>query len=147
MEFRVERFDDVIEEMLPIFESHQSEVWTFPDMPLDIDIEGYRDANEQGRYVIFTARDSNRAIIGYSTYSISIHSHRKYLLTAIHDLLYIDPHYRGGAGAEFLQYCENELKSYGANFIIQSVTPKLDFSSMLKRNGYSELETLYVKRI
>ena len=146
MEFNIERFGSIIDEVMPLLEMHHKELWWDKDQALDIDLETYYHSCENNRYPIFTARDNGK-LIGYSTYFVQFHVHHKSVLTAIHDVLFVLPEYRGKVGKELLQYSENELKNLGVNMIMQAVTPMIDFSPLLKRMGYKELETLYVKRI
>lgn len=147
MEFNQERFDDIIDEALPIFKEHLKEVWVYSDMPLDLNYNVYRKMCAGGTYVIYTARVENK-LVGYSAYVIHESLHHATSLWAYNDVLYLKPELRGnGIGKEFISYCESKLKGLGVHVINQPVTPRKDFSPMLKRAGYELMDSNYTRRL
>jgi hypothetical protein len=46
-----------------------------------------------------------------------------------------------------IQYSEIDLKGRGVQFVNQAVTTRNDYSKLVNRLGYTETETIYVKRL
>lgn len=131
-------------EALPLFEKHNKEIDLF-GRELELDIDRYIQLNELGYYKFFTAREDGE-LIGYQAFFIATHAHHKTSVQATQDVLYYKEEKRG-KGLPFMAYCELELKKQGIEFVLIGVPASNNWSPILKRKGFKELETIYVKEI
>lgn len=142
--FREETFLQVYPEAHDLFRSHREEVNLF-DLPLDIDWRTYSSLSDAGFYKVYTYREAGE-LKGYCGMFLFNHSHHKTSLQAKQDVLFIKKE-RRGKGLSFLTYCELELKKLGVQIIHQCVPASNDWSKVLLRKGYQELETIYIKEL
>jgi len=145
--FATELFKNTYKEAMPLTEKHREEINLFNE-ELDVFTEAYLQADENNSSRVFTIRDENEKMLGYSIFFLYNPTHHKTSVHARQDVLYIEKEHRGaGLGKGFIQYCERQLKEAGA-IVIQQCVPKLnDWSKLLKHMGYSELETVYMRRL
>jgi GNAT superfamily N-acetyltransferase len=132
----------MVAESSELFELNCKEL-DFFGLSEDINIELYLQLESLGRLLSYTLRKDNK-VVGYSTYITGKHLQHKELLQARQDALYVKPEYRSH-GLAFIRYCERQLRSVGVSFIFRSSTTKKDWSSVLKRMDYVEVETIYMK--
>lgn len=123
---------------------HNKEINLF-DEALHIDNELYNEQHDLGYLRIYTIR-SGHELIGYCAFFLFFHTHHKTCLHAKQDVLYIKKENRGRC-LPFLTFCDSELKELGVKVIHQCVPAQNDFSKMLKRLDYKELETIYIRRM
>ena len=62
MNFQEEHVALIEEEIKPLLHKHWLEVSHYPDIPLDPDFERYAVMQDQGRFVVYTARDEGRLV-------------------------------------------------------------------------------------
>ncbi len=137
--------NDFIDEIRSLLFKHYEEISYFKDVPLNPDFEVYRQIESLGRLRIFVARDMDR-LIGYNTMIVQNHPHYKDSKQAVQDLLFLDPYYRGlGFGEEFIYWVDEELKDEGVQYIIRTVTNKVDYSQMLGYQDYKEIGREFLK--
>jgi hypothetical protein len=144
IEFSEVKFSEVYEEILPMLKEHKEEIDLF-GLPLDVNIEVYKACEKLGCSKSYAARE-NGVIIGYALYFVSYHNHHRTSLHAKLDVIFIDKKKRG-FGLNFMKYCEKELQSYKVDFIHQSVPKINDWSHLVLKMGYKELETTYTKEL
>ena len=149
MEIALETMNaDLANELSPLLDKHYSELAVHKDIKLNPNWEQYFLMEKMGSLKFFIARNDEGEIIGYVAYFISYHIHYMDSLQAQQDVLFVSPDRRGAhAGIKLLKYSEEHLKNIGVDVITQHVKPSHDFSPLLERLGYSELETIYCKRI
>lgn len=86
---------------------------------------------------------SEGKLVGYATFLINKGLHYNVATFAYEDLYWLDEKYRvGWNGYNFCKFMVNDL-SKQADKIIVGVKTKLDVSSVWKRLGFTEFETLY----
>ena len=146
--FHTERFDDVIEELLPLLRKHYEEVaWNKSRIPLDPDYERYRQIESSGSLRIYVVREDG-AIIGYAVFLVSRHLHYNIKL-AVNDIVYVDPTRRGVmVGQKLLRdFAESELKREGVQVISLHIKLNHDWSKLAELWGYAKVDMICNKWI
>lgn len=148
MEYQVERFEDVIEEILPLLEAHWREVELYQDkINFNPDFNQYRLMQDMGLLHIVTVRDKG-LLVGYFVSVMAPNIHHKDHTFATNDILYVDKDYRGRMlGARMFAFAEKELKKLGVDVIVIHTKTHMDFKPLLERLGYSHIEQCYGKYI
>ena len=142
--FAREQVSDVIEEIKPLLSLHWREIAHYQDIELDPDWDFYR-RNPAIR--VFTARVDN-ALIGYGVFFIGPNRHYKQSIQAVQDILFVHPDYRGGmVGYRLIRFCDEQLKSEGAQAVYHHVKAAHDFGPMLVRQGYEVVDVVHAKRL
>lgn len=146
IDFAVEKFADVIDEIKPLLYAHWEEIARHKDLiKFDPDYARYRAMDLMDMLHIVTAR-SNRVLIGYAVSFITPHLHYKSCLMSLNDIVYLSPEYRQGSNAiRLFRYIENTLRQRGV--MKAHITMKLahDFGPVLEHIGYTEIERTYEK--
>ncbi len=146
--FDVEFYDEVIEELRPIFADHWKEVALYQDkIPLSPDSDKYREMEKSGNLHIVTARDGEK-LIGYFVSFISYHPHYKETLFANNDILYLHPEYRGADTAlGMFIYAEECLADLGVEVLMLHMKTAKPFDALCEALEYENVERLYSKYI
>ncbi len=144
IKFQREFFSEMYYEMAPLNELHHAEINLFGD-PLDVDINTYIQCETDGIFRLYSMRIDNE-LVGYSGFFIYHHPHHAKIKHASQDVLFIRQDKRGH-GTIFIRYCEGELKKLGVDVVLQHVPKINDWSKVLERMDYTELETTYFRRI
>lgn len=149
-----EIFEPFYQEAKPLLERHKEEIAHFADIPLDVDLERYRELELLDILRIYTARlDRGPAdpltLIGYAVFIVSLNPHYKSSLQAVQDVLYVDPEQRKGAtGIGLVNFAERELRAEGVQAVYHHVKVKHPtLGVLLERKGYQAIETIWVKRL
>lgn len=146
--FNTELTSNVFDEAIPLMMAHLKEIYNLDQLnvsPKDLEIYSYMEQNNA--YKLFTARTVYGELVGYAGFFLRPHPHTS-IMHANQDLICLREDFRGtGQGAEFIKFCEDQLRSHGATEIYQAVTPKADFSRLLLRTGYQVKETIYSKKL
>lgn len=130
---------DVIDEALPMAADHWVEVRQESLDKFYLDHSAYHRLEQAGNMFVLTARD-NGSLIGYVM--AFKHASLQYVDTTLVQVeaLYVLPKYRGKyIGIKLLK----QLHNYGHMIEIKSPL-NTDFSVLLKRLGYKELERVHV---
>ena len=134
-------------EVLPLLKRQWVEIAHYPDIPLRPDWDAYFNMAESGNLVSITVRVDEK-LVGYAVYIMRHNIHYSTSLQAMQDILYVDPEYRRGRlGIKLLQRSEEILEKLGVQVIIQHVKLEHDFSPLLIRMGYEDVEKILCKRI
>ena len=139
--------NDLIIEMLPLLEEHRIEISAFKDMELNPNIKLYLELAKIKMYMVYVARDTGR-IVGYAGYFINPNFHYQAYTYATQDVVYVEKSRRGVMlGSKLLNYADNELQKIGVDVVTHHVKVKQDFGELLKRNGYTWVEKIFMKRL
>lgn len=142
-----ERIHDLWEEIFPLFEAHWREVAHFPDIPLDVNIPRYEQAEDGGMLRCYTARRGS-VLIGYAFYFLAHNSHYSGSLQASQDVLFIHPDYRrSGAGLKLMREADRRLRTEGVQAVYHHEKIAHSFAPLLERLGYECIERVWVKRL
>lgn len=144
-----EEYWDAVEEIKEYLEEHFEEAGVFSEsLPLEPAWDLYEEGSRTGKYIILTARDEERTLVGYTTWWIGPHSYHSGYIVAISDMVYLAPDYRGPDSMEFIQWSEEELYSkHGADIISIGMHVKKDFSGMLEHLGYEKTAIVCSKHL
>lgn len=144
--YREEKFNDIIEEMMPILEQHYSEIAMYQDKIEFIpDLDFYNLAQDVTCYI--TARDDEK-LVGYSVYFVKAHPHYKEDIYAANDILYIDKDYRNGSvSVEMLSFAETTLKNKGVSVITMHMKNYAPFERLMATLNFDTAETIFTKYI
>lgn len=149
--FQREAFATAWPGIAPLLAAHWQEV-AYPggfhaDEPPEVDAEAYQQAEDAGRLAIFTSRKAGK-LLSYAAFWIGPWPQRKGMLGAWQEAVYMDKGSRhGGEGIVFLSQCDEALRSMGVSVVHHSVRLGRDFAPVLKRLGYSHVETVYAKNL
>lgn len=144
--FARESIKDCIDEAYPLLYEHWQSIAHYKDIELDPAVDEYINLEKAGIIRCFTVRTEFRKLIGYGVYFVRPNLHYRSSIQAVQDILYIDPHFRG-IGKEFINWCDEQLRSEGVQCVYQHVKLAFDFGAMLKRLGYEAIETIYGRRL
>ena len=146
MEFQVESFDDVKDDIKYLLDLHYNEIALDKEViPLDPDWDKYRNLYNLGILKIITARDEGK-IVGYSIFFVNAHLHYKSSIYANNDLLYLHPEYRKGSlGIKLIKYSEKVLRDLGVTKILWHIKFNKDFRLLLHRLGYIDEDVIVGK--
>lgn len=150
IEIKQEKYNQIIEDILPLLPHHWREVAHYQDkIPLQPKFDVYDRLEHEGKIIIFGMREGeNGKLIGYSIYAISQHLHYSSCLVASNDLLFLIPEKRNSSlGKKLIKECGRLLEEMGINRILYHVKPEHDFSPLLLKMGYMKEEIMYGKFI
>lgn len=150
MNFAIEKYNDVIGDIVPLFELHWKEIATYQDIPLEPDYGFYAKMSKEERLVCYTARNSEGQLIGYSIFFLRKgHPHYKSHSWASNDIVWLHPDYRGfGVGKRFVAFWDEDLRARG--FDVVKVDVKLEHPALgflLEGCDYRPTERSYEKRL
>lgn len=148
IEFKVEPFDDFVEDLKEILFDHAEEVENFSEeVPIEPIYEFYKEASEQGNAVFYTIRN-DQELVGYAVFLIHGNPHRGMANCATNDLLYIKPEYRHtGLSHMFLKSCEEDLQKIEVEMVSYSMKTKQTFETLMSLMGYEHTECVFQKVI
>ena len=148
MEYQVEKWDDIMEELDLIFDDNWDETGIYQDkVELSPDYEKYLLLEELGALHTVTAREDDK-LVGYYISVISPHLHYKEITHAVNDMLYLIKDYRKGRNAlNMFKYAEEDLKNKGVSIITIGMRVDKPFDSLCKALGYTNEERVYSKYI
>lgn len=133
-----------LEELL---ERHYLEIAHFKDIALDIEWDVYEQAEEAGNLRCFSAR-ADGALIGYVAYLVRHNPHYRGSLQAVQDVIFIAPERRGlFAGSRLIAYADLCLAAEGVQVVYHHAKAAFPMDSILKRNGYELVDTLWARRL
>ena len=139
--------EGLIATLMPMFNRHWAEVSAFPDVDLEPDYGWYIETSAKGGYSMTVARVDGE-VVGYIGYLVGAHAHHDGFMVASQDMFYVDPLRRKGMlGLKLLRASELALKARGVDVILQGVTPRCDYSALLRRAGYVDASRMMQKRI
>ena len=139
--------DGLINEMIPLLKKHWVEIAHYPDIPMDPNWEAYMAMQDNEALVIMTVR-VNTKLVGYIVYFVHPNIHYQGSLQAVQDVLFIDPSYRKGMlGIRLLKASEAVLKGMGVQVVMQHLKFEHDFSPLLERLGYHDVDKIMAKRL
>lgn len=143
--FQRESAAQISEEIVPLLKLHYDEIAHFKDIPLDPDYDQYQTIENAGALRVFTARDAEKTLIGYSVFFVRRNIHYKSSLQASQDIIFIHPKKRG-FGKAFIQWCDEQLKAEGVEVAYQHVKSKHNFGPLLETLGYELMDLIYARR-
>ena len=151
IEYKLVKFSDVYHELHKLMKEHWDELGHrggFKELLLDIPKFLYL---EERNMVAVTVAVKDNKIIGYGNFLIESINHNANKLSAYVDALYVDKNYRNslaGVGYKLLTFSEKILRNeFNTSAMQFAVNINYDISGLLKKSGYVETETIYIKTI
>jgi len=137
---------ELCEELKPLLEQHYEEIAHYKDIELNPAWDEYLRIDQFGLLRVYTVRNDDNTLIGYSIYFVKHNLHYSKSLQAVQDILFIEKKHRG-RGARFLMWCDNELKKEGVEVVYHHVKIKHNFGPLLERLGYTLVDLIYGKKL
>lgn len=146
--YQIETVRSLFGEIEPLLESHYTEIARHKDkIALNPDWDRYFHLDDAGAVHCVTARSDGK-LIGYFISFVLPHIHYKDHLMSMNDILYISPEHRKGTTAfKMFQYAEKTLRDKGVTKIHVNTKIANDFSPLLERLGYVEIERIFEKML
>jgi GNAT superfamily N-acetyltransferase len=140
MVFARERMEDIVGEMKLLHQAHWNETEAHRHgLALNPDYDIFIRYERAGRYVLFTLRNDGR-LQGNCALYLDKSTHTQTLI-ATEDTLYLLPEARRRRAArQFIEYCENALKSLGVKEINVSVKTVNKAGRFFRLLGYRHVE-------
>lgn len=146
--YQEESFIGAKEDFAPLLQLHWEEIARHTDtIKLNVDYATYAKLEDAGVLHTVTARDDGK-LIGYIISFVAPNLHYKDHVMANNDVLFVHPDYRrGGTFIKMLKLAESLLRKRGVtNFYIHMKITH-DFSVILDRMGYTEIEHNFEKQL
>lgn len=143
--FAVESFKECLPEMKALLVEHWKEIASDHELiPLDPCYDEYFVMEDQGMLSTCVARCEGK-MVGYHLSFIRPHLHYRQTLSAIVDIYFVLPEFRGGTGYRLFQFVEKTLRERGVKKIFTACKLAHDVGPLFERLGYKEHERLYTK--
>lgn len=144
----VERYVDVIDELIPLYPEHWEELALDKDyVPLSPLYEVYDAMDAAGEVMVVTLRSAGK-LAGYFIGFVKPHLHYSTCLTLTLDIFRVLPEYRNGsAGLKLFKAVEDEATRRGVQRIYVGSKCHMDASVIFERLGYEPVEKYYSKMI
>jgi GNAT superfamily N-acetyltransferase len=146
MIFSEEKVEDIWNEVVPLLKEAHKESG-LRDLELNPLKETYISLQKSGLFHAVIARDDHGKLVGYSGFTIAAHHQYADKQCAQQESFYVDKEHRGITAVKFFNYIEKRLEERGVNLIIRQSSAEADWSKTLIRNGYKEIETVYIRRL
>ncbi len=150
-EFRWERFNQIAQELPPLFTEHWRELALNKDViPLAPDWDRYFALDVQGALRILTVRFEGR-LVGYVFLLFGPHLHYVSTPWGHSDMFWLDPTFRQGwTGVRLFKELLRGVEAMGARML--TVPVKLHFMNgrvikLLKRLGFEPIEIVMARRL
>lgn len=146
--YRVERIQDIRDEMTPLITPHWEEVaLNKAEIPLDVDWDWYGGLQDAGVLHCTTARADGK-LVGYALFIVSGSLRYRGLRMAENDVFYLAPEYRRGLeGARLFKAAEAHLKAKGCTKMLLKTKLHKDLDVLFRRLGFKPIERYYSKLI
>ena len=147
--YQQEQVEMVETDIIPLMHAHNDELQEdiSKEYPLDVSMDTYRRLDKAGSLRIFTARDDG-VLAGYATFFVIASHHRRTMVVAHEDALYMKPEYRRGRVAmRLMKFAEDALRATCKLVIYHCPTAKPHFGILLTKLGYEPYATYHVRRL
>jgi GNAT superfamily N-acetyltransferase len=143
--FAIESVDSAEAALRELVPAHHREVNEFDECALDINWPAYHHADQQGRYVLITAR-SGGDLVGWVGYFVYEHLRHRGSCMAREDWYYVRPEQRGqGIGRRLFELAEQTLQKRGVKRIIMSCKVAADHTGLIEDLGYQHYEKSFTR--
>ena len=129
-----------------LFPANQEETGQTSTERLNLDWEAYQQLEARGQLQVVVLFQQSRPI-GYCLNIIGPTLHYRDRLVCSIDAVYILPAYRAQYAIRLIKSAEQYAKVAGATQVNFAFSARRDLSSLLKRLGYSPLETIVTKNL
>lgn len=139
--------ESLIAEITPLLERHWAEVAYFKDVPVSVNWPIYQVLAKADLLIILTVRELDK-LIGYGVYTLNPNLHYDQISQAQQDVLFVESGKRGAMiGSKLIKMADELLSTMGVHSVYHHVKLTHDFSKLLERQGYEQVEKIFVKRL
>ena len=143
-----ERLADAWPDMQPLLARHFAELMPEAADHIAPNRALYDRMESVGALYLYTMRTSDGALVGYVAFCVGPDTHRVHRLCASQIVLYLAPQYRRGMqGVRLIRYADQQLAAAGVDAVTHYVKPARDYSAILRRLGYREKSTSYIREL
>lgn len=146
MKFKLEKFEDVVEEVKPLITEHYREIAHYQDIELKPDYEKYQKLQDLGMLRFYTARNDAGLLIGYGVFFVQKNMHYSDSIQAVQDILFIRKGFRG-TGGRLIAFCDDSLRAEKVQVVYHHVKQAHNFGPLLERMNYQLVDLIYAKRL
>lgn len=132
-------------EVMPLLLDHWRELGQ-RDLTFDPDWHRMGLAERAGQFVVYTARNGVRKLLGYAAFAVHQHLHYRGTTVAYNDVVWLHPDSRRGlAGVRLLRHCEAALKDKGVEKIYYQTKKETNLDALLGWIGYTKTGSVYAR--
>lgn len=146
VQFAVETFDQIIEDIKQTLEANYNELATYKDIPLKPDYAFYKAGADAGLIRFFSARKGGK-LIGYGVFIVrDSHPHYGDQKWATSNLVWVHPSWRlSGVGRGLVAFIKETLVGYVVQICTSVAHPAL--AMLLASEGFAPVETVHSIRL
>ena len=148
MEFCVETYESVVEDIKPLLHDHWRELALYQEtIPLDPDFKQYKDLHDAGILRLYGARLDGQ-LIGYAIFTVTERHPHYRQRWAVNDIIFVHPDHRNfGVGSGLFNCFEADLRSGGPIVIhVAGKTEHPELAMLMHSRGYAHVEFGYSQR-
>jgi hypothetical protein len=149
-----ERGSQILDELKPLYERNWEETEGWQGTDIDLNMDRYLELEATQRLLTFTARNSDRELVGYLIYRLGKSLQNKGHTRASEEVFYVVPEMRGiragGVALHLLNFAEKALIEIGITMFEQMDKSPLGNASLkrtLERRGYVAVSVSYMKLV
>lgn len=149
MRYLIVPFEDVVEQLRPMWKKHWDEVGTTKEIDeVDMNEDNYFTLAENDSLQVAVAMDEHDKVVGYAIHVILDEMYVRTKKMALLDIWYVEKQYRSsGIGARLFLFAEKVLKKRGIRRFYCGHPAKRSLKKMFEKMGYVEKEVIYFKGI
>lgn len=146
IKYQQEFLHSVRGEIESLVKEHYDEVHPIREVfDRDMDWDTYEKLEALGMFKIFTVRDADK-LVGYLAVTVTPNIHSKGSFVACDDGLFVSKEYRGASIVkDLIRFTEKCLKDDGLKVFHIVGTTEKPIDALMKRMGYSAVETKFQK--
>ena len=135
--------DDILDST-DLLNEHRSAVKQYERGEFSPDRASFNAMQEAGILVSFVVKHDSD-IVGYCMVHVSNSLHQPSAVRGIVDNIYVSRSHRGHCGTKFIAFVSKHLLSYGVTDLYHLVPTCYDWSLVLKRQGFTHVESVFHK--
>ena len=143
--WKVEKLCDVWREMEALFPLHFAETGG-REKEIDVDWPRFFAMERDGIAHVVVARDDGR-MMGYFVGIIAPNLHNRKLLTAVSDMYFLHPDYRGYAGVRMFREIEKAWRQMGVEMATITCKVSREYGRIFEYLGWQLEERIYMKNL
>lgn len=145
IEFHVERLADCWKEIEPLFPIHYAETGE-REGGIDLAWDSYFQMERAEILFVMTAR-ADRKLVGYFIGIIMPNLHNRRKLSAVSDMYFLHPEYRGHDGIRMFREVENYWRALGVKLATITCKVTREYGRIFERLGWHLEEKVFIKEL
>lgn len=144
--FRREKLDDCYQDVNNMMDTIAKDVkGVLPFVP-NVDWKYYFEMERLDLACMVVAREGN-GLVGYAGFILSSDPNTSTVQACVTSLFVHPDHRKFGTARDLIRASEKELRNMGVHLASFLVNPERDYSMLLRREGYREGMTVYLKSL